>query len=398
MADIHQSNQYGKLIRRIGYSVGLEDIVERVNKLVELYVKESDINLALWKNLVKEEYGRKISDDFEAAKWGGSRKTKKKLGAEDHFADFYSELNLIFHQNNQIFPLYGLEILSILRRFYSDNNKFQEVLKSIILLFILEADGDIFLNCLLGNFDKEKVKENLSNMFSIKKHVYLSSFISPFSHNKLSQLFKVQTSTAQESIFSPKNPNQKNDNEIPEDYLSKILPSRKGWATELDIFSNTLNAKGKKIIDFLRQMNIVNNTQAIFYSYSETHKSLFLDEKNLGIHPISRKSFIKNFFEAYLKNENSNNPLKEVNHQEIYNLLFRIMSLYKTGNKTKGILRHQLPLQVLYPTYYVISILDDLQYGDLDVFIQHEQKSADRKLDIIHLRGSETEGALSFRL
>jgi len=397
MADIHQSKQYEKLIRRIGYSVGLEEPVERIGKLVNLYVEERDINMALWKRLVKEEYGRKISDDLESVKWGGSRKTNKKLGAEDHFADFYSELNLISHKNNQIFPLYGLEMLSILRQYFSDNIKYQMALKSIILFFILEADGDIFLNCLLGDFEKERVKENLIQMFHTKKEAYLKSYISPYSRNKLSLLFKVQTSTAQENIFDRKVV-KKEEIEIPEDYISKVLPSRKGWATQLGLFSEKIDELGLKLLSFLSKMQIINGSFAVFYCYSENHKALFIDEEKAGIPPIHRKIFIENFFLSYFESEHSVESKNKLNYTDGYNLLLKIMELYKSANKAKGLIRHQLPLQILFPVFYIILALDNFAPFDLDEFIRDEQKSPDRRIDILHLRGNETEGALSFRL
>jgi hypothetical protein len=396
MADIHLSKQYEKLIRRVGYSVGLEELVQRINCLVDLYVEHRDINIALWKQLVQNVYRRKISDQFEAGKWGGSKKTSKKLGAEDHFADFYSELNLLFRQNNQVFPLYGLEILSILRRYYWDNNdKYLEASRGLLTLFILEADGDIFLNCLLGNFAKKEVKQGLTLMFKEKKQKYSKVYLNTYSRNQLSLLFKVQSSTSTTSIF--KKAAESKDIDVPDEYLSKILPTRKGWAAELGFFADSLQERGLKLLSFLSRQQIVNEKYAAFYAYTETHKVLFVEEEKAGIHSIYRKDFIRDFFYFYWDNVPVSNDEIELRHGYAYRLLFRIMELYKEGNKVKSIIRHQLPFQILYPVFYIISALDNQGCIDLGILISQEQKSADRKIDVVHLRGNELEGALTLK-
>lgn len=393
MADTHQYNQYEKLVRRIGYSVGLEDIVDRIDKLVNLYVAERDINVALWKNLVKEGYGRKISDELDAAKWGGSRKSNKKLGAEDHFADFYSELNLLYRANSQIFPLYGLEILSIIKRYYNNTSLYYKALKSIILLFILEADGDIFLNCLIGNFEKEKTIDALCKMFSTKKSKYMNAYVNTFSLNKLIPIFKVQTS-GKNNIFNTKT-NQETELKIPDDYISKVIPTRKGWAIQLGLYQNSIEKPGIELLTFLKKMNICHESFSTFYCYSETHKTLFIDEEKMEIVPISKPEFIHDFLNFRLREDDK--QLIVPKHNEIITLLIKIMELYKEGNKVKGVIRHQLPLQILLPTFYVITALDGYVDTDLNEFIKEEQKSSERKLDMLHLRGTEIEGAITIR-
>lgn len=402
MADTLQSKQLDKLVRRIGYSVGLEEPVDRITKLVEIYVQEGDINLALWKKLVKEGYGRKISDDLEVAKWAGNKKTQKKLGAEDHFADFYSELNLIFRRNNQIFPLYGLDILSILRRYYlHSDDKYREAIKSLLLLFFLEADGDIFLNCLLGDFNKIPTEDNLIKMFTTKKNAYLNAFISPYSRNKLLSIFKVQTSASQNNPFERRSIAKNEEIIIPEDYISKILPSRKGWATQLNLVSDSgaLEELGKRLIEFLKRTQIVKDSYAAFYAYSETHKILFIDEKKHGIIPLDRKEFTRKFFASYFNRDSltSVEPPATDGTQFIYDLLNQVMEFYRSGNIAKGMLRHQLPFQIIFPIFYIISNLDNLPNYNLETFLAEEQKSLSRKLDVINLRGVEMEGAITFK-
>lgn len=395
MADIHQYSQYEKLVRRIGYSVGLEDPIERINWLVDLYVEEKDINLALWKSLVRDRFGRKISDDFEIQKWAGNKKNKKKLGAEDHFADFYSELNLIYRTNNQILPLYGLEILSILKRLLPED-KYMEAIKGLLLLFFIEADGDILLNCLLANFDKEATKEKLENMFRHKRDTYLKVFSTSYSRSKLLSIFRVQTAPVSSSAFERRSLNIE-EIEIPEDYLSKVIPTRRGWSSQLQLLGSSQEGYGVKLITFLQQKKIINESWAAFYCYAENHKALLIDNEKFGIPSLNRKDFMRDFFLSHFGKSNSQIDDRVFDRQIIYDLLSKVMELYKKGNKVKGMLRHQLPLQIMFPIFYIVCCLENLEYIDFEMFLNEEQKSPDRKLDLIHLRGGVMEGAISLK-
>src|SRR5688572_15224563 len=116
MAVIVQVDPFDRLIRKIGYSVGLEDLVKRVAMLAALYAKEGVITAAAFRDLVKNDFGRAEN-------------------AVEHFANFYSQLNLVraiawehsgaLNQRKSVaIPkalevLYQLDTLSILRRMFA---------------------------------------------------------------------------------------------------------------------------------------------------------------------------------------------------------------------------------------------------------------------------------------
>src|SRR4051812_21312380 len=120
-------NPYQALIRKIGFSVGLEKLLERVRALVDLYDTNRGISRASFSELVEVKFKRKAEAVF-------------------HFAHFYNALNLIKFYGRELLPLYQLDSLAILKRLVgSDSRKYEDAVAVILTQALIEADGDIFL-------------------------------------------------------------------------------------------------------------------------------------------------------------------------------------------------------------------------------------------------------------
>src|SRR5258708_15808929 len=94
MAATAQSDPYSIFIRKIGWSVGLENKLGRVSDLTDLYVREKDLTIQAWNHLVhdpKDGWGLK----------------------NDHVADFFRSIGLVSKQKNEIHVLPGLDALAI---------------------------------------------------------------------------------------------------------------------------------------------------------------------------------------------------------------------------------------------------------------------------------------------
>ncbi len=372
---MHQVDPFENLVRRIGYSVGLEDIFNRVAILVEVYAEQGDINLALWKDIVKNKYNRKISNDATEVVWGGLKKKKDKLGAEDHFANFYSSISLITKQGNQIFARSGLETLSILYRHFDDEDKFALSLRILLILFLLEADGDIWTNCILSEFNPKEADIKIQQMFLEKKKSYQKVLRTPISRKKIETVFEIQTNLSYD------------------EYYRKIIPSRKSWAEQLgfNLLSNP------NVTAFLHEQKLlVNNNFCVFYPYSDFHQSMFIKEREMGINGNDRFQFLAGLVSWFASYELNTQPINgDLSKESIYHILSTIVRYYKTGNIHKGILRHQTPLHIIYPCFYLMALLDFNSIIDLKEFLENERRSPERKLDITSLRGSE--GALNLK-
>ncbi len=388
---MHQSEQFEQLVRRVGYSVGLEDLVSRVEILTDVYFNERDMNLALWKNIVQERYHRRTSDDFQETTWIGARKSKTKLGAEDHFANFYSQLNLLTKVQNQVMPLYGLDVLSILKGSLTDIQTFRRALRTILTLFVIETDGDIFLNCIVGDFEKDTTADAISAMFNYKHEAYKRAFQSQQARSKLESVFTVQSAKQPQSVQNgPYSVSAAVPTTVPPEYLDKVLPTRKGWYEQLEI-DRTGRAS---TLSFLKKQGIlVNDRFCAFFPYAETHRKFFIPEGILGVNEISHLDFVRDAMRFFSGVHNL--PVR-VSREHAIALLREIAEAYKNTSSARGVLRHQIPLYILFPCFYLILMLRDHLYMDLEVFLTEETRRADERiLDVTNLKGSE--GALSIK-
>ena len=176
MAAIIQADLYQTLSRKIGYSVGLEELIDRVLKLVALYVTDRGLSFAAFSHLVEVGFGRRK--------------------AVEHFANFYGTINLVrfigrrgygipqgrSHKSahGRIEPLYQLDSLAILHRLLgSDDAKYRTAVESVLTQCLVEADGDIFLNGLLSDFNKAGFRRLLEQMVDEKDNRLEQAFRNP---------------------------------------------------------------------------------------------------------------------------------------------------------------------------------------------------------------------------
>src|SRR5258708_18891578 len=133
MADTIHRDPYELLIRKIGYSVGLEDTLARVRALATEYGRTRTLSMGQWHHLVHDVW---------------------KLKTEN-IADVFAELELVRQQNRTVNVLPALDALGILYNLV-EPNQFEVGLMYVLLHQISVADGDIFLNCLAAEFDRER--------------------------------------------------------------------------------------------------------------------------------------------------------------------------------------------------------------------------------------------------
>src|SRR5262245_48238443 len=96
MAVIIQDDPYKLLMRKIGYSVGLENLLRNAKDLTQLYVSEKGISYGAWQSLIQG--------------------TWKRKNAAEHFANFYASINLLRVNGTNVQALSALDALSIVYR------------------------------------------------------------------------------------------------------------------------------------------------------------------------------------------------------------------------------------------------------------------------------------------
>ncbi len=373
MAVIAQADPYQSLIRKIGYSVGLEEMVDRVKKLVSLYVKDRSISPGAFRDLVEKEFGRK--------------------NAAEHFANFYSTLNLVRvvgrgsntkkpllvggmeRGPKALEPLYQLDSLSILRRlFEAKEHKYNIALKVVLTQCVIEADGDIFLNGLLSDFRPDEMKGLLEAMVQTKRRQLIGMM--PGLLSKIYQIVDIKNESKPDSSRQGSAPQGRfgrrtepldssrrtlpltlgteGEIKIPADYLDKASKTRKGWARDLGLFDDREKTElGKRLLDSLKKCVISTSTKppaALFWGYRSDLERIHLKPDKLGLGDFDCEAWDLLCAIADSHRGNAASPRAETsNPDELFAFLRRTYDLYKEGNSSKGLIRNSLPLYVAEP-------------------------------------------------
>lgn len=424
MAVIVQADPHQSLIRKIGYSIGLEDLVERVKKLVLLYVKDRAVTAGAFRDLVEhdEVFSRK--------------------NAVEHFANFYGMLNLVRvtawnHSGGlgskvkrtaipkAMEPIYQLDSLSILRRlFASDDAKYDTALKVVLTQSIVEADGDIFLNGLLSDFQPSEMKVRLETMVRTKRRLLRRVMRNAGLLSKIDQIVNIKNESDRgsserhelgpqgrygrrtESLDSSRRTSQltrptENAVVIPTDYLDKVSTTRGGWARDLGFFQKGMKTeRGVRLLETLekgdnkRLISVVENpATAIFWGYGSDLQRMRLEPSKIDASDCEAWDLLNAIAGAFCGNAPSSIAVAPES-DEIFSLLRRSYGLYKEGSSSKGLIRNSFPLYVAEPVLAGWCVGEARQLPDLDNILEGEYTKKVRRVQKMIIRG--TAGALFF--
>jgi hypothetical protein len=396
MVAIVQSNPYLVLSRKIGYSVGLESLIRNVKALVRKYASDGRISLADWRGIVENDFGR-----------GGL--------AYQHIADFLSALNLIKIIGNELYPLYGLDVLSILRRYLETDEAFDRALKVVVTQFLIEADGDIFLNVLDASFDREKARSNIVLSIDTKWTALRGTFVNPAIQDRVWDIVSIRSQTigqmgsdetsASGSPFAKRTKplssltrkvevrEEKYVVEVPDSYLKKILQTRKGWAEDLEYFSEKeITDRGRVLLNRLSDIGLRNQNGAIvFWPYASELAPLRLDYHSLNSIPVDNWAVACGIAIANGASVSDDS----ISDTDLIEVMRKVFQLYRSGNAARGSIRHQVPIYVMKPSIVGIFTGENQPIPPLPKFIETEIRGSLRRFDFTNVRG--TEGALVFR-
>lgn len=397
MAAIVQSNKYNCLIRKIGYSVGLESLLERSIFLSEYYADQKSLSFAAWDEIVKKKYGLK-----------GENSTV-------HVANFFSSVDLIRLFGREIIVLPGLETLSILKRYYGqDTSNFVEAVKFYLILKIIEADGDIFLNCLEADFKAEKLKALLQTMIKEKREAIKNAVKVPSILNAIFSIIDIKhqgassgssgspfekRTTASPSPFekrtTPLSEAMDISIKISDDYLKKVPQTRKGWSSELGLYNaDGITNKGAKLLENLRSVGLVGKNDAfVFWPYEKEILNIHMKCSDLGATQLTQWDLIEAIFST---NGNIIEGFEESkDYGDVLKQLKELFVLYQEGSLGRGKIRHVLPIYIAQPCFAAIKYVEHISIPKLPNIIDREIRSRTRRIDKMIIRG--TEGAISFR-
>jgi len=412
MAVIVQADPYQVLSRKIGYSVGLEKLLSRVTELVEVYVRDKSLSFVSFNDLVE--------NSLRSSK---ARRPGRTPPAE-HRANFYGTLNLVRLIGREVEPLYQLDSLSILWRLFPDEReKFIAASQVVLTQALVEADGDIFLNGLLAEFQPARMKALLESMQESKLRQLKSVFHTPQLYERISQIVAIKNQSERTSAKGPSSRSiaegrfAKRDvplaslrrqsalrrgnlgiDSISEDYVNKVSVSRKGWATDLGLFNDRekqRTTRGQALLDVLVERVLATNadqTAVMFWGYETELQKLRIEPKDLGARICEPWDLLGSIADAMaVENKLSSPP----NGDETIEFLRGVFKMYKETNPARELIRNSLPLYVAEPVLAAWCVATGRRLPALRQILEREYKSKGaRRVQQMIIRG--TSGALFF--
>jgi hypothetical protein len=398
MGAIALSNPFQICVRRIGYSVGLEFLRERVCDIVDLYAAKGDIAAHDWERLVTAP---------RPDGWG------RREDATQHIADFMAELGVLRRHHRKIEILRSLEVFSIVVRGLNTNAQGAfPFLAPLILASVVEADGDVFLNAVASAFDDKRFLELLQDALAFKRDTLKDAFPQATMLRYIDEAVSVRLKDKASSTTAGKRfnaadlknklfPDQRieaagpsEDDDVWKDYLRKVPGRRKSWAADLGVFdADGPTEVGAALLRRLAAEGLCLPSGAFaFWPY--THEAARL---HAGI-PRGRMTTITPWALLEVCVRSFGHEPEPFSDSLDLRLEFaadlqEVLSLLRRGSP-RGALQHDLPIFIAAPAVTGLRIGRGRRPYSFAEQLHAEFRRADRLLDHIRIQG--TEGGIAF--
>ncbi|MCY4427743.1 MAG: hypothetical protein OXC05_12040 [Halieaceae bacterium] len=394
MAATAHSEPYSIFMRKIGYSVGLEHTLERFHDLQDLYLSNGDITSGSWKELVSGDTG-----------WGLRT---------DNIADVFFALGLIQRTHGDLLVLENLDSAAIAASLLNGEKEKQTALSFVFLWAVLINDGEIFVNFLLSDFEKQSIRNKLITMIKHKRCVLAKAMPGRDVTNRISRVVTIErqqknrgSAGAGRSVASLKrteplqnsgrvataNPMDRGV-EFSDDYFKKVPPRRKDWARKLGLWSEGgLTALGRRFINHLRSCGYINDDDIFIFwpmDYelvrSGFKPTLFENTKTMW-------DALVDFGTAYA--DVKVRPFEQSDTDILVDRLGSMIKVYRSLHTRKSMLRRELPITIAYPASIAIASATMKPVIDLPTTLDVERRGERRRITFRPSRN--TGGALSLK-
>ena len=393
MAAIAPTDPYAIFMRKVGYSVGLENTFDRVDDLLGAYIDNNDVTLAIWGDVL--------------AGWG--------LKSEN-IADVLFALRFIHRTSGDVLVLENLDAMAVVRSLLKDASRSREACAFLLLWSILVNDGEIFVNLLLADFDESRVRENLSKMIQRKRAALIASFKGHHSAARINRVVNIDRQStnrgsagAGRSIASLKrteplqparapelSPSGSGNIAFSDDYFRKVPPKRRDWARSLNLWdtSTGLTDRGTKFLHALTQSGYINpdGTFTFWPMDYELRRSGF-HPNQVPCAPKSLWTTLLDFGAAYAGLVQREAAPRD--RDDAVSALAEFTRIFRTLHVRKAMLRRELPVLVAFPALVACATATRTPILDLPAAIEAEQSSGQRRIAL--RRSRNTGGALTVR-
>jgi hypothetical protein len=381
---------FAALIRKIGYSAGLENTRERIGDLVKTYAQEGQVTTAMWRNeLVEQRWGLKTHN----------------------ISDVFFALNLIHVHQGVVDILYGLDGLAIAREILG-SREFEAAVDAIFCLLILVADADIFLNCLATDFEPEAVRTILLKMINSKRALAHEAIRLTGLKEKVDRIINIDTQrtnrgssgsgkgvnllTRTQPLAAGRGPlarSSDTDPFISEDYLRKVPPKRKEWARSIGLFDDTTKTlRGERLLQELAYRGLLNSDNSFaLWPFMPELTALHLTPSTAPWPTIGFEDLCELISLVFSPNIDQRLQMPYEGQLKVF---LEVSKKYRSLNIPKSALRGELPIRVaaLFQLGWNTTSSERLSF---EYLLNEDRARENRRIEI---RSSRIhEGALIFR-
>lgn len=352
MVGTAQAADFAIFMRKIGYSVGLENLVARASDFGRAYADHESFRYSDWVRLVRENWGLK----------------------SDGISDVFASLRIVHIVNRDPIPGPIGEALGILAR-RLDGGRYERAVRFLVLLTVISQDGDIFLNALASNFRREEFRESLLQVVRSKRETLFSVFGSYQEKEAVFRAVAIDRQRTNRGSSGGKNLDslargrplrdrsaglglpQKLDlmglDEPSDDYLDKVLVTRRGWAESLGLYNGALTDRCIRLLLWLREHSFGCGAGPflVWPTTFEIAKARF----DLGTFSAIPIQSTLDFMRVVAEGINGRSVATLASSPSGVSLVSYIAAVYddfRSLSQNRSMIRNELPLAVLGATWY----------------------------------------------
>lgn len=235
MVGIARPEDFTIFIRKIGYSVGLENTLVRFSDFCHLYAEAPQLKPSDWKRLVREKWSLK----------------------SEHVADVFHALRFVQVTAQGVHAGPIGEAGAICVKMARSDAERSAALAYLFGLAVLLADGDVFFNCLATEFASEALSKSLVGMVLGKREELFRVFKSQGEREAIAAAITIERqrgnkggaahkqglqdrvggglSSGLKGLGLPKAKEVHTMDAPSADYLRHVIPARREWARSLNL-------------------------------------------------------------------------------------------------------------------------------------------------------------------
>lgn len=374
MVGIAQPENFSPFLRKVGYSVGLENTLSRFTDFCHLYSTTSQIKTSDWQSLVE-------------GKW------KLKTA---HIGDVFGSLGIAQVTSQGVFAGPIGEAGAICLLLLDSPAEKAEALKHLFALSILLSDGDIFFNCLAAEFKPDEISKRLTGMILGKRQELYEVFTSQAEREAIAGAITIERQRSNKGGASkgsrltlgapaglsgglkhlglPKPKDVHSMDPPSNDYLRHIVPSRREWARSLGLCDKdgAVTAQGWRWLHRLGNVG---------YVFKSGEISLRPTKFDLEVNRLSSISQLVSFAPrtwGYVSMVAHGLATEDLSESDIFNsdllatLTVRIFSAFRELSQDRRMMRNELPLHVALPAYMAIARARGEGLVDYDAWLRSD--------------------------